>query len=291
MRKRLTPLRPRADLVLRLAVLLQAGLAPGEAWRYLASSGDADAVAIVAAGGAGPRLVAAIRAHGPAWVPLASAWSVATRVGAPLADSLRAVASALRDADDARDEVRIALAEPAATSRLMSWLPLVAVLLGMTLGFDTLGVLLTTPAGWICAGAGIALMLMARRWTARLVRAARPDDEIPGLVPELMAIALTGGVSLSQARDLATEASGVAPDEETERLLSLSGTAGVPAVELLRAAAVGKRHEARVAGRLRAASLSARLLLPLGVCVLPAFIALGVAPMVLSIIGSTSLSL
>ncbi|MFT4211680.1 MAG: pilus assembly protein TadB, partial [Microbacterium sp.] len=233
----------------------------------------------------------AIRARGPSWAPLAAAWSVATRVGAPLADSLRALAAALREADDCRDEVRIALAEPAATSRLMSWLPLVAVALGVMLGFDTLAVLVTTPAGWACAASGVALMLTARRWTRRLVRAARPGDAVPGLVPELMAIALTGGVSLAQARELATEAAGAPPDDETERLLALSRSAGVPAVELLRAAAATMRHRVRVAGRMRAASLSTRLLLPLGICVLPAFIALGVAPMLLSVIGSTSLSL
>jgi len=41
----------------------------------------------------------------------------------------------------------------------------------------------------------------------------------------------------------------------------------------------------------RAAALGSRLLLPLGVCVLPAFLALGVAPMLLSVLGSTELTL
>ena len=50
--------------------------------------------------------------------------------------------SALRDAQEAADDVRVALAEPAATAKLMGWLPLVAVLLGVALGFDTFGTLL-----------------------------------------------------------------------------------------------------------------------------------------------------
>ena len=74
-------------------------------------------------------------------------------------------------------------------------------------------------------------------------------------------------------------------------MLALSRSAGVPAVELLRASAALARHRARVDGRLRAARLSSRLLLPLGVCTLPAFLLLGVAPMLLSVMSTMPLSL
>ena len=290
-RRRTEPSRPAAEPVLRLAVLLQAGLAPGAAWRYLARD-DADAEAVVAAAAtAGTGIPAAIAARGPSWEPVAAAWAIAERAGAPLSGTLRAIAAALREADDCRDEVRIALAEPAATARLMSWLPLVAVGLGMLMGFDPLGIMLASPVGLGCAVAGAVLMLGARAWTGRLVRAARPAEGIPGLVPELLAVALTGGASLDRARELVADAAGAAPDAETERLLALSRDAGVPAVELLRAAAALARHRARVDGRVRAAALGSRLLLPLGVCVLPAFLALGVAPMLLSVLGSTELTL
>ncbi|MFT4210669.1 MAG: hypothetical protein QM626_02250, partial [Microbacterium sp.] len=64
MTRRRTPLpRPRAELVLRLAVLLQAGLAPADAWRYLAASGDDDAAAVTADAASPTRLAAAIRAR------------------------------------------------------------------------------------------------------------------------------------------------------------------------------------------------------------------------------------
>ena len=76
-----------------------------------------------------------------------------------------------------------------------------------------------------------------------------------------------------------------------DAVLALSRSAGVPAVELLRASAALARHRARVDGRLRAARLSSRLLLPLGVCTLPAFLLLGVAPMMLSVMSTMSVSL
>ncbi|WP_159500893.1 type II secretion system F family protein [Microbacterium sp. 18062] len=302
---------PRPDrtpeVALRLAVLLQAGVAPDAAWRFLAESGEDDAAAVVASHAAGTDLGAAIALCGDRWAPIGAAWRVAADVGAPLAHGLRAVATALRDADECRDEVRVALAEPASTARLMSWLPLVAVLLGIALGFDTIGVLTTTPAGIACLAVGVLLMVCARRWTARLVRGAGPAPEVAGLTAELIAIALSGGVSVERARRLAAEAlplpspservaddespPGSGAEEEVDRILQLSRSAGVPAAELLRAAAAMARQRARTDGRMRASRLSASLLLPLGACVLPAFIVLGVAPMLMSILSSGSFGL
>lgn len=79
---------------------------------------------------------------------------------------------------------------------------------------------------------------------------------------------------------------GGAIQPETEGILRLSRIAGAPAIDLLRAAAASARHRARTDGRLRAARLGGRLLVPLGVCTLPAFMLLGVGPMLLSVLTS-----
>lgn len=278
--------RDAAATVLRLAVLLQAGVAPAAAWGHVARSGPPDAAAVAH----DVPVVDALRSRGGAWAQVAAAWEVATTVGAPLADSLRAVAEALRDAHEAADDVRIALAEPAGTARLMLWLPPLGALLGVALGFDTVSVLFGSAGGVACLVGGLALILGARRWTAVLVRRAQPSGAVPGLHAELVAIALSGGVSIGRARDLVA-GTGIPPGAGTEAVLDLSRTAGVPAVELLRASAAHERQTARTDGRLRAAALGARLLLPLGVCTLPAFLLLGVAPLLISVLSSTSLPL
>lgn len=319
-----------AETVLRLAVMLQAGVAPAPAWTHLAAAHDPAAVRVIAAVAEGMPLARAIASAGgaaaggaagggasagaAAWRDVGVAWHVATTVGAPLAESLRGLATALRDAAEAADDVRVALAEPAGTARLMGWLPLVALGLGAALGFDTFGTLLGHPAGIVCLVAGGALIVVAQRWTARMVRRARADSGVPGLHAELVAIALSGGASIDRARavvraarsaagpgsaadpvdrgDPANAAQADSSDgSDVEAVLALSRTAGVPAVELLRASAAHARHRARVDGRLRAARLSSRLLIPLGVCTLPAFLLLGVAPMLLSVISTMSLSL
>lgn len=282
-----------ATSVQTLAVLLQAGAVPTAAWRHLADTGDAHAVAIVARTDEGVPLLAAIEAEGGVWEDLAAAWEIATTVGAPLAEVLRMIAESLRDAASAADDVRIALAEPAGTARLLLWMPLAGLLLGFALGFDTIGVATTNPVGAGCVVAGAALVLLARLWTGSLLRRARPTPGTPGMQAELMAVALSGGASIERALRLVADTGADRGGEQrrVEAVLELSKAAGVPAVELLRASAAQERHGSRIDGRLRAARLSTRLLLPLGVCTLPAFLLLGVAPLLLSVLASTPLPL
>lgn len=281
-----------ATSVQTLAVLLQAGAVPVVAWRHLADIGDPHARAVTERVEGGVPLLDAIEAEGGAWVDLAAAWEIATTVGAPLAEVLRIIAESLRDAASAADDVRIALAEPAGTARLLLWMPLAGLLLGFALGFDTIGVIVGNPLGAVCVMAGLLLVLAARLWTRRLLRRAAPAPGTPGMRAELVAVALSGGASIDRALRLVSESSTAGGTEESVRsVLELSRAAGVPAVELLRASAAQDRHAARVRGRLRAAKLSTQLLIPLGVCTLPAFLLLGVAPMLLSVLASTPLPL
>lgn len=286
-RTKTTDAAAAADTVLRLAVLLQSGIAPAAAWRHLAETGDRAAVAVVARVEAGDSVADAMRAQTGAWGDVAAAWEIAAAVGAPLADTLRGIAAGLRDAHEAADDVRIALAEPAASARLMLTLPLVGLLLGTALGFDTLPILFGTPFGLAALVGGVVLLLGARRWTRVLVQRVQPAPGVPGLVSDLTAIALSGGASVDRARALVAESGHGAEHPATESALALSRSAGIPAVELLRASAAAERQSTRVAGRLRASRLASHLLLPLGVCTLPAFLLLGVAPLMLSVIGTT----
>lgn len=280
-----------ADSVQTLAVLLQAGAVPLVAWRHLASTGDPVAVAVLARTEKGVPLISAIEEQGGMWTELAAAWEIATTVGAPLADVLRSIAEALRDAASAADDVRVALAEPAGTARLLLWMPLAGLLLGVALGFDAWGVIVGNPLGAACVVTGLLFVVLARLWTQALLRRARPQPGTPGMAAELVGVALAGGAPIDRAVELVAETRVVdaAGRDRVQEVLDLSRAAGVPAVEFLRATAAQDRHRARIHGRLRAARLSTRLLLPLGVCTLPAFLLLGVAPLLLSVFAATPL--
>ena len=150
MRTHVTDTPSGAESVQQLAVLLEAGIAPVRAWQLLAEAGDPVA-ADVASAPPGTRISEVLDAHGETWRQIAIVWSVAETVGAPLASSLRRFAGALTDAQETRDDVGVALAEPTATARLVGWMPLVAIALGLVLGFDILSTLTQPVEGAIFA--------------------------------------------------------------------------------------------------------------------------------------------
>lgn len=316
---------PGDDLLARsveaLAVLLDAGISPVSVWAYLAEDAEHPAMRGAAgrvAAGVPPsealadasRWRRAVRAtarskrgrpvkreragldHGMATV--AAAWAVAEHAGAALAPALRGAATALRDRAETARDVRTSLAGPRATARLMAWLPLVGVVMAYAIGVDVVGALAGGPLGWGAAGGGVSLMAAGRAWTARLVREASRAGPVAGAEPELMAIALAGGMSPGRARLLVAETKeriGLRAAEDggssVDRVLRIAERAGAPAIELLSAEALQERRVARAKGRTGAELLGVRLLLPLGICVLPAFVLLGVVPVILAMMSST----
>ena len=330
-RARRARLTPAAVLVERLAVLVGAGVAPFRAWGHVGAVEPpgpvrrlAEAVALDGGDGVAvsDSLVSwldtrpfdgAVDAdgHERTWRQVACAWRVAETSGAPMADCLHSVVSALRAADEARRDVQVALSGPRATASVVLALPPVGLLFSMGLGFDAGAVLVGTPIGWACLVGAAGLVTLARRWNARLVRAALPSARVPGLRPELLAVALSGGASWASGLAAVDEAiascrvEAVPPgtrggagrvDEGADRLerrrceavLDLSRRAGAPAGLLLRSEARELRLEARTAAQTAAGRLGVTLMLPLGVCILPAFLIVGVVPLVVSLVSSTT---
>ena len=298
-----------ASVVQRLAVLLAAGVAPGPAWGYLREGELPTLIAQrIARGEPVPDAIVAqlgqvTEAEATAWRGLATAWAVALDAGAPLAATLRDFATSLRSLAQAQREIRVALAEPASTARMVMALPAVGILFGLALGFNTLATLTTTPIGWVCVGVGTVLLLVAARWNHHLVQSAQPKDLTPGLDYDLMAIAVSGGGSLDRAQSSMARAveryryptSGVVPVIDlasgVSAVLDLSRRAGVPAADLLRSEAEEARRRARAEVQEKAASLAVKLMLPLGLCVLPAFMVVGVLPLMVAVITSTNIGL
>ncbi|MEO6942548.1 MAG: type II secretion system F family protein [Terrimesophilobacter sp.] len=314
-----------ASVVERLAVLLSAGVPPAAAWGYVAEVDSRsqvnvrDVVGALNAGvGIGDAILRSVPADASglgdrfrrgrgtrpssrgadasAWQGLAAAWIVATDAGAPLAPSLRELSASLRMLAQTRQDAETALSGPVATARLVVVLPIVGIFFGMALGFDSLGVLVTTVPGFMCLASGSTLLWIARRWNRKLVGAASVTNLTPGLSLDLLAIAVSGGASIDRARLAVSRAltrsglSAAVADgdmKDAEAVLSLSERAGVPAGTLLRSEAQRLRRQARGIAERKASTLAVTLMLPLGLCVLPAFMLLGVAPLMITILSST----
>ena len=106
------------------------------------------------------------------WGELAACFDTAEASGCPLADVLARFAAHLETEDDAEAARQTALAGPRATVRLLTWLPLSGLALGLLLGVDPVATLLGNPWGLAALAAGVALTAVGRLWSSRLVRAA-----------------------------------------------------------------------------------------------------------------------
>lgn len=288
----------------RLSVLVAAGVAPASAWRHVAGAArpaDArldDLVArLDAAEPLSSALPAVARGAGEPWRALVAAWAVAAESGAPLAPALAAYATSLRDRAAAERDVAVALSGPRATARVVLLLPLVAVLLALLMGIDLLAAL-AQPLAIASVVLGLLLVVAARWWIARLLRAAAPPSPSAGLDLDLLAVAAAGGGSPEAARRLVRRAldavalehavSAEAGADLAAELVVLSRRSGAPLGALARAEATELRGRARAEARRTAEVLAVRLMLPLGVCVLPSFLLLGVVPMLIGLLSSTA---
>jgi tight adherence protein B len=111
---------------------------------------------------------------------------------------------------------------------------------------------------------------------------------------------MRSGVSVARARQIVAEAlaahapflagDALAADlESVDAVLALAAEAGVPTVGLLHAEAERRRADADAVGRSAAASVAVRLVVPLATCVLPAFMLLGVVPVLVALFAGTGI--
>lgn len=309
-----------AGALQRIAVLIGAGLSPRTAWQHVGAAADHPMIAAVgdriAAGVAVPVALAGAGEdeltdaspgatadaggdNAAAWRSTAAAWRVAEASGAPLAPALRAFAEGLRDREAARRDIRIALAGPRSTASIVLLLPGIALLLALLMGVDLLGAF-ASPLGAAALAAGGALVVIARRWMRRLLRAAEPPAPTTGLALDLLAVAAGGGgppesAAALVARELRAahpqlaDSGPLAADLAALAVLArFSRQTGAPLGELARTEAAEQRARARAAARETAETLGVRLMLPLGACILPAFLLIGVVPMLIGLLSSTA---
>lgn len=245
---------------------------------------------------AGASLGAAFSAVGtPEWRVLGAAWSLAEVSGAPFAPVLDRIALALRSMNELSRKREVLLAGPRTTVRLIAWLPIVAIGVGFLFGFDPLPVFLT-PFGAGLLVVGFTLQLAGIRWARALTARVEAEDRVAGLECELMWIALSGGASPESALPRVADAvsdhraewiefRSLCRGEPLDRALREATRAGVPASSLLQSAASEERAKVQARLETEAERLSVRILIPLAVCILPAFVILGVVPVIITLFG------
>lgn len=238
-------------------------------------------------------------------------------LGAPLADVLDAIGDAIDDSQDVEEARRVASAGPLMSARVLAGLPLVGVTAALALGASPWGFYTSGTPGVVCASLGVlawvAGVASCRRILARCRNAdASGGDTDAALACDLIASALACGASIPRALDALADACAQEPLAWTASSLRLgatweqaweeapawadplrdaleaSWTAGTAPEGMLARCASWERRARLVDAKTRAEELSVRLVGPLGAFFLPAFLLLGIAPLLAHLMGAVA---
>jgi len=172
------------DFTIALAAELRGGQAPHQAWaRLWPNSGlGSQSPSPADFSNVEPPQVLRVAARSAAGrsglLRVAACWEVAEHSGSGLADGLSCVAESLQHEREVAAEIDGQLAGPRATVRLLITLPVLALIVGESLGAQPVAVLLTTPYGWLCLGAGSILAGAGWQWVNRQVQTASPMSRL-----------------------------------------------------------------------------------------------------------------
>ncbi|RLP74126.1 hypothetical protein D9V32_13870 [Mycetocola tolaasinivorans] len=290
--------RPRWARGMRPSVRPERGIAVASPARITAveaalHAGEDPATALM-----GPARSPSTTGHAPLsdaelpWHRLAAVWSASALTGAALAEGIRVLAKTLRARARVARDVAASAAGPRASARLVGVIPLLSLFFGEALGFPIVYTLVGTPPGRVLLAVGLLLLLLTALWIRLLVRRAFlaiPEDDV---LLDLTAMMLGAGIAPASARWQAHQIlarcrldASESADERLRETLGLAHDVGVPAQELLHAEAQDLRERRARALQRAATALETKLLIPLGVGALPAFVCLGVGPLILSLLG------
>lgn len=264
-----------------------------------------------------PRWELPLRARAPDAAARRTAASVALAcrfshgLGAPMADILDAIGDSIDDAQAVAEARRIASAGPLMSARVLAALPLIGIVSALALGASPWQFYTGATVGRICALLGAAAWVAGIASCRRILARARSVDEDtdPALACDLVAAGLACGAAIPRVLDALSAACAREPLAWTAQALRLgvswadaweetpkwsiplrdalesSWTSGNAPETMLARSASWERRARLADAKTRAEELSVRLVGPLGACFLPAFLALGIAPLLATLTG------
>ena len=204
---------------------------------------------------------------------------LAIELGAPLKTLLISLATQQESASKAKAELAQAMAMPKATKRLLLWLPVLTLALTFLTGISSLDSL-TNPLVIVAILLGSALLYLGHRISRRLLLTLNENFDVADLQKFAIAIAcgLTTGQIANRFPDLLTS-------PKVARLVSLTNRTGA-ALSKLVSSEIENGLQAQLSEKIAAARvLSVRLLIPLGLTTLPAFMLFTIPP---TLVGLTN---
>lgn len=224
-------------------------------------------------------------------------WGLASQIGGPITLALERLAEVFDRQQKNMSEIRLAFAGPQATSKLVSWLPVGALALGQLVGMNPLGAIIGSIAGLVSVLLGTGLLVLGQRWSKKLLERANSKSLDPGAFIDAVLIGLQAGLPLRKSQALAEAHFRNIFDTEVatfdliilKTAAELSRDSGASLTKILAAEADRLREQERYQISERIARLGVRLMIPLGVAVLPAFILIAIIPIAISLLSNGQL--
>ena len=221
-------------------------------------------------------------------------WSVAIASGGSVAKSMANLSDSFASDEAHLREIELAFAGPRATAKLVGWLPVFGLGIAQLFGLNPIGAIFTKPLAMFSVALGVALLISGRFWAKSILAKAQPVAGDPGLTFDAIRIGIDAGLPLSASVNQSIQAIeqflGASPNEidlsEVERLAVRNRDAGASLSALLISAAQVIRDTHRFENDKRIAKLSVKLMVPLGLLTLPAFVCLAIAPIGISLLSS-----
>jgi tight adherence protein B len=224
-------------------------------------------------------------------------WGLAVQIGGPITLTLERLAEVFDRQQKNLSEIQLAFAGPQATARLVSWLPLAALALAQLVGMNPLGAVTGSAAGLVSVLLGLGLLAVGQRWSKRLLEQANSKALDPGAFIDAVLVGLQGGLPLRKSETAAKEHFKIVFQQEVSEkdlaliksVAELARDSGAALTKILAAEADRLREEERYQISEQIARLGIRLMIPLGVAVLPAFILIAIVPIALSLLSNGQL--
>jgi tight adherence protein B len=208
------------------------------------------------------------------------ALTLCEQLGSAPAENLERLAEVEAEQAKAVAALEVAASGPRASARLVTVLPILVLLGAQLLGMRVLNSLNAVTTASIVLGA--LLLLVGRRWSRRILAAAQPEVHDPGAALDAFASAMSAGLAPTVAIREVEKVFGHQP--ELAALLASSADTGLAISRLARAEADRIRLNWRVSSEKKIQQAGIRLMWPLGVAVLPAFVLIAVLPLAVSML-------
>jgi tight adherence protein B len=220
--------------------------------------------------------------------------AVARDSGSAVASEIEYVAELFQSRERALQRIEIAHASPKATARLMLFLPVLILVMAQFMGWGVLDSLTQKPIVLLSMALGAGLLLLSKIISSSFLKRAKPTETFVGFYLLGVSLEVSGGAHLVQAQrraeilyqDIFQRSPAAAELQIMEQVARLVEQKGARATNLLRKQAKSLQDDEHLATEVKIEKLTIRLMLPLGLGVLPAFVFLAIVPLMATTLGS-----